>query len=1034
MASCSKKSRQSNTSNGRSVFRSISQAFPHYGPVDMGTITKVPISKARVISLITFSWLTPVMMCIYKKGIVSVLGLQWWEEDTAEANVNLLSEYWKKEMEERGTEKASLGRAIRKAYSSRIICSLLSVLFSLTFSFVAYAGILRLLLDHVASVKSDIVEGCVIVTSLIVCELCRSLSYSLTWALNYWNGVRVRSAIMGLFYRKITKLRSLHDKKIGELVNMCSNDGQRLFEVMANGPFVIGGPVVFLAGSIYLGFLIGVWALIGCATYVMFFIILKFVAGWTEKFRSEAIQHTGDRVGLMTEILTCMKLIKMNAWETAFTNRINCKRKKEKSVLEKALFLQSVMTSLVPMMPVLASVFIFLAYILSGNNLTASQAFTLVSVLYAMSFSLALMMHGVRTLSEASVAVSRYKEILLMDEIIEHKKIEDDDIAILIKDACLSWDAPQEEYLECEDSVTNAVLVDDVPYINNSMTTYSTRDEEDGENNDDYDDDVFDEERALCELKREGSKIDLYDIDITIKKGNLVGICGMKGSGKSSLLGALLGRMDFKSGSIGVNGSVAYLSQEPWIINATAQENILFGKPLQPDRYKTIIEACHLNDDFETFGASDKVEIGDRGITLSGGQKQRICLARALYSNSDIYLLDDPLSALDIIIGRHVFHQCIRKILKDKTVLFVTHHLEYLISCDKVIRMQSGRIAEMGTHKELVMAGKDYFELFNLYQSKYEDIKRERIKSAIHREDRKSVQHGFSKKELLRALSHISIKEGLQKQYSIMSSTSVTAAALGDYDYIDIDDLVAAQQSSENQLPKKVFHSYIKAAGGYIVVILVLIVFIFSIGLQTGANWWLAHWLSQSEQNISRNSSEVVYTRNIADDPNVHIYSLVYGLFVVCMIIAVVLRGLLFVKLLLRAASQLHKRVLVQTMKCPMKFFDTTPIGIILNRFSADMDELDVRLPTNCEMFLQNVFLVFFALAMICYIYPWDLLAVLPLAILFIILALMFAPTLQQLKYVDNVTRAPFLSHLATTVEGISTIHTLGQADRFSKQ
>ncbi|PVD18354.1 hypothetical protein C0Q70_20903 [Pomacea canaliculata] len=515
----------------------------------------------------------------------------------------------------------------------------------------------------------------------------------------------------------------------------------------------------------------------------------------------------------------------------------------------------------------------------------------------------------------------------------------------------------------------------------------------------------------------------LCEVDIIVKQGELIGICGMKGSGKTSFLSAILGRMQQLGGTVRIAGSMAYVGQEPWIINGTARDNILFGKPYDEERYKQTIACCYLEKDFETFSARDKVEIGDRGLTLSGGQKQRISLARAVYSNSDIYLLDDPLSALDVHIGRH-----------------------YLPKCDRVMLIHDGRVEECGSHSQLLETGVGpmYTELYQLYQSKYEKVQRHRLISmrGPSQEAVKTPQRGFSRltrRTLSKQLSRMSTNSGIQHQFSTMSTTS---GIFGDYDYVDIEDLVESNELNSTKVSWSVYWQYIRAMGGLAILIFLLVSFAVSIAVQSAATWFLAFWLMQgngSTPDITGSWDNTSFTGShtagsVADHPSVQTFALVYGLFLLTMLIIMLFRSIIFVKILLKAASNLHGKLLRKTMTCPMKFFDTTPLGTILNRFSADIDEIDVRLPSNCELYLQNIFLVLLALIMICYTFPWDLLVVAPLAVVFVVLAIMFAPVVQQLKFVDSITRAPYLSHLALSMEGITTIHTFGQSERFFKQ
>lgn len=1051
-----------------SFVRSISQAFAQNGPTGAG-LGEINISRANVVSLALYSWMTPLVWRLCRQGVGSILSLSWMEEDTTAYNVHKLERAWNEELKKQGPANAHLGRAIRSAYSRRLVCSVIVIISSLSLSFISSAFLLRFLLKNVEEGDTPEWRKVLGVCLLVLCEILRSLTYSLAWCFTYWTAMRVRQGAMGLLYKKMLRLRSLKDKKIGELVNMCSNDAQRLYEVLANAPFIIGGPVIFIAGSVYLVFLMGVWACVAIGTFLCFFVAMKFVASGLEHYRQEAVTLTGQRVGLMTEVLTCMKLIKMNAWEPSFIHRITKKRQEEQSALEKASFLQSIIQSLVPMVPIIASVLTFIAYILTGNDLSVAEAFTVITVLYSVSFALATMIHGVRTLADARVASARYEEVLTMEEIASFPDdVDEDDLCIQMSSASFAFEADAELEIEPtdEDSVIAGITPEDFDPLNSSFSkrlgssTASNfkipiSEPEAAEN-------VCHNNARMSE-KRE-SQVDLLEnsqdfqslpqlcsVNLSIRKGELIGICGMKGSGKSALLAAIMGRMQLLNGNVKLTGRIAYAGQEPWIINGTARENIVFGLPYDKEKFDRVVNACSLDKDFETFGASDLVEIGDRGLTLSGGQKQRISLARALYSDSEIYLLDDPLSALDIQIGRHVFAQCLKVMLKSKTVLFVTHHLEYLPSCDRVILMHEGSVMEVGPHSELLGTGSGpmYTELYQLYQSKYEKIQRHRLLSsmgAVPEGEVKVPQRGFSRlsmHQLSRHLSRMSTKSGFQHQFSVMSTTS---GIFGDYEYVDLEDLVESQEVFDTHVSWSVYGEYIRAMGGFAIMAFLMVSFAISIAVQSASTWFLSFWLSQGNGSQAGGnqlwpgavpsvnvSSETVHGRLI-DNPQVDTFALVYGLFVVAMILIMIFRSIVFVKILLRASSNLHHRLVKRTMTCPMKFFDVTPLGIMLNRFSADIDEIDVRLPSNLELYLQNIFLVLCALAIVCYAFPWDLLVVLPLGVVFVFLAMVFVPVLQQLKFVDSVTRSPYLSHLASSMEGLTTLHSFGQSQRFFQQ
>ncbi|CAG5117590.1 unnamed protein product, partial [Candidula unifasciata] len=816
-----------------------------------------------------------IMLGLYKDGFSCLLSLSWWQEDAAESNVEILEKAWMAELHYRGHNKASLARAMKTAYKKQLMIAALVIAVSFTFSF------------------------------------------------------------------------------IGTLVNMFSHDGQRVFEAMVNGPFTISGPLVFLAGSIYVGLLMGVWALVGVAAYICVFIVMKFLGDGMEHFRKRAVSLTGQRnytnvfapipksltgdsntdytdcknfsrlfVGLMTEVLTCMKLIKMNGWEPAFINRLTESRHREKIALERGSFLKSVVASLVPMIPVIASVFMFLGYILTGNDLTASRAFTVISVFYAMTFSLASSLYGVQSMIDVSVAMTRYKEILLMPEKTCYEKCSDDSLAVEVSMATLTWESPDEEE-DCDhrqrDSIIAGLKADEVKALSKSNPTLSSH-----AYRVEYpvQPDVTDNSLALLLKEKNGHVVYrkdsegafvpvLHEIDIKVKKGELIGVCGMKGSGKSSLLAAILGRMQILEGDIKVTGTVAFSSQDPWIMNGTARENILFGKPFEKERYDRVIKATKLDKDFDTFSAQDEVEIGDRGLTLSGGQKQRICLARAIYSNCDILLLDDPLSTVDVNMGRHIFAQCVKTILHEKTVFLVTHHLEYLPKCDKVLYMNEGHVVSFGTHAELMSSGSPYQELFSLYNNKYDRILKERMMYRDKKSEMRTVpQRGFSrvsKRNLNRQLSMMSMPVGVQQQFSVVSSNSISA----EYENLDMEDLVVSQRRPNCRIRPGTYWVYIQAMGGLHIFVFLLISFMapMSTGLykyESGIIYQMyqlceKHMLFMSQlPNVTWNSKPAIDDSqmwdSVANNPDRDTYALMYGMLLLAMLVILVARSFIFAK------------------------------------------------------------------------------------------------------------------------------------------
>ncbi|CAG2238211.1 ABCC5 [Mytilus edulis] len=540
-------------------------------------------------------------------------------------------------------------------------------------------------------------------------------------------------------------------------------------------------------------------------------------------------------------------------------------------------------------------------------------------------------------------------------------------------------------------------------------------------------------------------------VSFTRLKGKLIGICGPVGSGKSSLMAAILSRMPFISGHVAVNGSIAYAAQQAWIFNDTVRENILFGKSYDPERYQNVIYACGLEPDFAILDDGDETEIGDRGTNLSGGQKQRVSLARAVYSNSDIYLLDDPLSAVDVHVGRHLFHTCIKKTLAGKTVILATHQLQYLKHCDEIVAFEDGGIVERGHHDELLLQNgyyKDMMDKFH-YHTNTSMEKQLPIPSQSKKEDADN-----SKKSTNGVQSE---KKSLPKNSSANSVTT-NSSANNVTPQKEKGKLTEREEMVVGKVKFGTYKSYINAAGGFMVCLLVMLSYTLTMGSVVFSDWWLGIWintLNTATINNETNSlkfadstpsnltgADLYYTTipsNNTMNPlpseesssGIDFYLLVYASSLGGIVLLTILRGFAGATTTIRASVRLHNIVLKKVMRAPMKFFDSNPSGRILNRFSKDMDEADVFLPQLIDSLMQLLNTIALSLLTTAIVLPWILIAMVPVAILFAILKNISNTSVRQLKRVENVTRSPLLAHVNTTAQGLFTIVPFKQQKQF---
>lgn len=842
-------------------------------------------------------------------------------------------------------------------------------------------------------------------------------------------GINLRGAIQTKIFNKIMRLctsnLSMGGMTVGQICNLVAIDTNQLMWFFFLCPNLFAMPVQIIVGIILLYYLLGISALIGATIITLLAPVQYFVATKLSDAQKSTLEYSSERLKKTNELLRGIKLLKLYAWEHIFCSNVEETRCKELTSLQAFALYTSISIFMNTAIPIAAVLVTFVAHVhLSDDaDLSPAVAFASLSLFHILVTPLFLLSSVVRSTVKALVSVQKLSEFFSCDEIGG----EQEPRATVVPNS-----TNHNKYQALPLKVVNRKRP-----VREDWNSFALQSEQEDEVLAVGDEDICIKITNGYFSWTEGTST-LSNVNIKIPFGQLTMIVGQVGCGKSSLLLAALGEMQKISGTVIWNrmptldaegneslpdaaaegdirkrGAVAYASQKPWLLNTTLAENITFEMPLIKQRYRAVIEACSLQPDIDILPQGDQTIIGERGIILSGGQRQRISVARALYQTTNVVFLDDPFSALDIHLSDHLMQEGILKLLREekRTVVIVTHKLQYLPHADWIIAMKDGSIQTEGTLKDIQKSQPELFEQW---------------KTLMHRQDKEFEKETVD--ENMTVLERKNLRRAMYSREALKTEEDEEEESLES----DDDDNLSQVMRHRATIPWRSCGTYLSSAG-LLLLLLLLLSQLLKHSLLVAIDYWLAHWTSKviaAKIDAAAHNCSLVQDIGFTHSSYLLVFSLLCCLgIVLCLAtsVAVEWTGL-------RVAKELHHNLLSNIILAPMRLFETTPLGSILNRFSSDTNTIDQHIPATLECLSRSTLLCVSALGVISYVTPVFLIVLAPLTIACYFIQKYFRVASKDLQQLEDSTQLPLLSHFSETVEGLTTIRAFRYEPRFRQR
>ncbi|XP_031633880.1 probable multidrug resistance-associated protein lethal(2)03659 [Contarinia nasturtii] len=898
-----------------------------------------PYENASILKRWSFWWLTDLFkLGLHKPLVASDIYKNLHANDSVKLTQKF-NECWEEE-KNHGKKNPRIKHIIWKLCVSKIIgfsfiYSLVDIFLRITQSFCLGGLVTHFSDENDHPNTMAIWYACVLI-------MCAFISSSLTNPFQMYafqKGMQMRVAFASMIYNKAIKMRksSSISHLNGKIINLLAFDTYRFDNALSLLHHLWKGPIEVILFGFLLYKEIGYYGLIGIVFILCLIPFQTTMGKMTAKYRYHFVKQSDSRISLLNEIIQGIQSIKMYACELPFVNLIEAIRKKELHAIRSIFIIRGILCSF----SIISRLSIFLtlaSFVFFGNVFTPRQVFvvtTCFNFLYdSMLYSWTV---ATTSLAECFVSMKRIEEFLLLPE---GKPMKNDGINFGY--------CPDNKIFSPKTFLRKIVNFSES--AQNKCVSFKNVTAE------------------WCVENQSGIK----DINFQIDSNELVTVTGPAATGKSTILHVILRELEINNGELTVNGVVSYASQEPWLFDETLRQNILFTEPYNRERYHEVIRVCGLEKDLQLLSAGDLTMVGESGTCLSGGQKARISLARAIYRHADIYLLDDPLSAIDAAVAKHIFYHCIKGFLRDKICILITHQEQFIKASNRAIFMNDGKIK---------------------FQEKY----------AVDANEKNRMKTEWKTKILDESKNSSNMKKAYAHQLQCRKEHQSTGA-----------------------VSASIYKSYLQSPESPILLTVVMLLFIIGQISISAIDFLVSKWVNweidlTGENVTSSNVTNTFSNESITTDRAKYVY--VYALLSIIVLYLVFQRAIILYMFCLKASRRIHEKMLNGVIQAQMYFFNVNSSGRIINRFSKDLYDIDYYIATTLYDLMVFFLQCTMSLILVSMTNIWLVVVTLVLSFIFYAIRHIYVSSARCLRRIDALGRSAIISHTNSTIHGLNTIH-----------